>query len=51
MWAFRKKPDSLSEEEQEVLKRLFEYSPELERVYDLREKLTSNFLMPTDACG
>jgi transposase len=43
MWAFRKNQASLEVEEEELLKRLFSYSPELKRAYTLREALTAIF--------
>lgn len=43
MWPFRKRAEGLKEEERELLKRLFEHSPELERAYKLREELTAIF--------
>jgi transposase len=43
MWAFRKNPADLEGPEQDVLKRLFAYSPDLERAYTYREQLTAIF--------
>jgi transposase len=43
MWAFRKNPADLAELEQDVLKRLFAYAPDLERAYTYREQLTAIF--------
>ena len=43
MWAFRRRRAELSEEEQELLERMFSYSPELKRAYELREELTGIF--------
>ena len=43
MWVFRKGPDSLKASEQELLERLFCYSPELQQAYNLREELTEIF--------
>jgi len=43
MWPFRKKPEELKEEEEELLRRLFKHSPDLERAYNLREELTAIF--------
>jgi len=43
MWAFRKNLADLEGPAQEVLTRLFSYSPDLERAYTLREQLTAIF--------
>ena len=43
MWAFRKKQAALSEEEVELLKRLFSYSPALKKAYRYREELSAIF--------
>lgn len=43
MWPFRKSPAELEDEESELLQRFFEYSPELEKAYCLREELTEIF--------
>jgi transposase len=43
MWPFRKKAIDLEVEEQEVLTRLFTYTPALQQAYELREQLTSIF--------
>ena len=43
MWAFRKKKSALSPKEEEVLKLLFSYSPELKKAYDYREQLSALF--------
>jgi len=43
MWAFRKKPEDLSEEEHQVLQKLFRKAPQLKVAYRLREKLTGIF--------
>jgi transposase len=43
LWAFRKNPADLEVPEQDVLKRLFAYSPDLERAYTYREQLTAIF--------
>ena len=43
LWAFRKNPAALEAQEQEVLARLFAYSPELARAYSYREQLTAIF--------
>jgi transposase len=39
MWPFRKSPVNLQDEEWELLKRLFSYSPKLAQAYILREEL------------
>jgi transposase len=41
MWPFRKNAADLEEEERALLKRLFAYSPDLERAYGYREQLTA----------
>lgn len=46
MWALRKNKSDLDQEEQELLKRLFAYSPDLKLAYDLRENLTDIFESP-----
>jgi transposase len=46
MWPFRKKAADLEVEEQEVLTRLFTYSPVLQQAYELREQLTGIFDAP-----
>jgi transposase len=46
MWPFRKKAADLEVEEQELLTRLFTYSPTLQQAYELREQLTSIFDAP-----
>jgi transposase len=46
MWPFRKKATELEPEEQDVLTRLFTYSPTLQQAYELREQLTSIFDAP-----
>lgn len=46
MWAFRKNRADLTEEEGELLQRLFAHSPELAQAYDLREALTAIFEAP-----
>lgn len=43
MWPFRKSAVELEDEERELLKRVFEYSPKLEKAYSLREELTQIF--------
>ncbi len=43
MWPFRKSPEDLKEEECQLLKRLFTYSPRLKQAYTLREELTAIF--------
>ena len=46
MWPFRKKAADLEVEEQEVLTRLFTYTPALPHAYELREELTRIFDAP-----
>ena len=43
MWAFRKSPQQLTDEEWELLQRLFTYSPKMKEAYILREELTEIF--------
>jgi transposase len=43
MWAFRKNQADLEADEQDLLKRVFAYSPELKRAYTYREQLTAIF--------
>ena len=43
MWAVRKAPESLSEQEKEVLEILFKYSPVLKLAYDYCNQLTDIF--------
>lgn len=43
LWAFRKSRADLKPEEQQVLERLFSYSPKLALAYQLREDLTAIF--------
>ena len=43
MWALRRKENDLSEEEKVVLKKLFEYSPDLEKAYYFKDELTEIF--------
>ncbi len=46
MWIVRRNKSDLETDEQEKLKRLFRYSPELKLAYGFREDLTSLFEMP-----
>ncbi len=46
MWAIRKNKVDLTVEEQEKLKRIFQYSPNLKLAYDFREELTAIFETP-----
>ncbi len=46
MWPFRKRTADLEGEEQELLTRLFTYTPALPQAYELREQLTSIFDAP-----
>jgi len=43
MWPFRKKPAKLTQEEQELLDRVFAYSPALKQAHIFREELTDIF--------
>jgi transposase len=43
LWAFRKSNADMNPEEQQVLQRLFSYSPKLALAYQLREQLTAIF--------
>ena len=43
MWPFRKSSEQLSDEEWELLQRLFAHSPKIQEAYILREKLTDIF--------
>jgi len=43
MWPFRKNPADLEADEQDLLKRLFVYAPDLKRAYTYREQLTAIF--------
>ncbi len=43
MWPFRKSLEELTEEEWELLQRLFAYSPNMKEAYILREELTEIF--------
>jgi len=46
MWAFRKKKADLTDDEANILARLFKHSPKLKLTYQLREKLTAIFEEP-----
>ncbi len=46
MWPFRKKAADLEVEEQELLARLFTYTPALQQAYAYREQLTGIFEAP-----
>jgi transposase len=46
MWPFRKRAADLEVEEQEVLTRLFAYTPALQQAYEYREQLTNIFDTP-----
>jgi transposase len=46
MWPFRKRAADLEVDEQEVLTRLFAYSPALQQAYEYREQLTNIFATP-----
>lgn len=46
MWPFRKKAADLEVDEQELLTRLFTYSPILQQAYEYREQLTGIFAAP-----
>ena len=46
MWPFRKKAADLEGEEQELLTRLFTYTPALQQAYKYREQLTDIFAAP-----
>ena len=46
MWPFRKKAADLEVEEQELLTRLFTYTPALQQAYEYREELTDIFDAP-----
>jgi transposase len=46
MWPFRKKAVDLEVEEQDLLTRLFAYTPALQQAYELREQLTGIFAAP-----
>jgi transposase len=43
MWTFRQRPENVSAEERIKLKKLFDYSPQLQKAYRLREELTAIF--------
>ncbi len=43
MWPFRKSLEQLTDEEWELLQRLFTYSPKMKEAYILREELTEIF--------
>jgi transposase len=46
MWPFRKRTADLEVEEQELLTRLFTYTPALQQAYEYREQLTNIFDAP-----
>ena len=46
MWPFRKRAAELEVEEQELLRRLFAYTPALQQAYEYREQLTNIFDTP-----
>lgn len=46
MWPFRKRAAELEVEEQELLRRLFAYTPALQQAYEYREQLTHIFDTP-----
>ncbi len=46
MWPIRKNKADLTAEEQQKLKRIFQYSPDLKLAYDFREELTAIFELP-----
>lgn len=43
MWPFRKKKADLTQDEADLLNRLFSYSPDLKKAYEFREELTHIF--------
>jgi transposase len=43
MWAFRKQPVDLRPEERQVLRKLWQYAPQLKQAYDLRQQLNTIF--------
>ena len=43
LWAFRKQLDDLTAEERRVLRKLFQYAPQLKQAYELRQQLTAIF--------
>lgn len=51
MWAFRKSPEHLNDDEWELLQRLFAYSPKMKEAYILREELTQIFERKYDPKG
>jgi transposase len=46
MWPIRKNKADLTAEEQQKLKSIFQYSPDLKLAYDFREELTAIFELP-----
>ena len=46
MWTYRKKKADLSPDDADLLKRFFAYSPDAEKAYNLRQKLTTIFEQP-----
>jgi transposase len=46
MWALRKEPQDLTQEEKKTLERLFQYSPKLKMAYELQNSLTTIFDAP-----
>ena len=51
MWAFRKSPEHLQDDEWKLLQRLFAYSPKMKEAYILREELTQIFERKYDPKG
>lgn len=51
MWPLRKDPQELEVEERDLLARVFEQAPVLEKVYDLKQKLTQIFELPLSKHG
>jgi transposase len=43
MWILRKRPENLTPEDREILEKLFEYSPQLQHAYRLKNELTGIF--------
>jgi hypothetical protein len=43
MWTFRQRPDNVSARKKDKLGKLFDYSPKLQKAYQLREELTAIF--------
>ena len=43
LWAFRKRPENLNDQQKDLLERFFALSPESERAYQFREELTHIF--------